>query len=201
MFFMKPMRVSVNRRAAIECAPCVFAFRKGEPILPLSHSAIARATLSQMFAALDGVLEKGARHARAAKVEESVLLNWRLAPDMLPMRRQVEIACDIVSRGLARMAGAALPPTPEAGDTFAALRKRVAAARDFVAALDEAKIDADPGGEISFPVGAETMTLKRRAYLLNFVLPNLYFHVTTAYANLRACGVPLGKADFLARPR
>ncbi|MBB5518036.1 DUF1993 domain-containing protein [Amphiplicatus metriothermophilus] len=169
--------------------------------MPLSLSDVAYASLNQMLAALDGVLDKGAAHARAKGVEEQVFLDWRLAPDMFPMKRQTQIACDIASRGLARLARVEPPSVPDTEESFEALRARVAKARDFIRALDRGAIDSQPEAEVTFPVGQETMTLKRRDYLLNFVLPNVYFHVTAAYALLRACGVPLGKADFLARPR
>lgn len=169
--------------------------------MSLTHSDVAHAALTQMFDGLDGVLDKAAANAKTRSIEESVFLNWRLAPDMFPMRRQVQIACDITSRGLARLAGAELPTAADEETSFAALRARVASARAFIAGLDRKRIDAEPDGDITFPVGSDSMTMKRRDYLLNFVLPNLYFHVTTAYAILRACGVPLGKADFLARQR
>lgn len=169
--------------------------------MSLSHSAVANAVLAQTYAALQGILEKGAAYAKAKAIDEAVLLNWRLAPDMFPMSRQVQIACDIPARGLARLAGAELPSFPDTEKTFEELRQRVAKAHAFIKDLDRSKIDANPDAEISFPVGPETMTMKRRDYLLNFILPNLYFHATTAYANLRACGAPLGKGDFLARPR
>ncbi len=164
-------------------------------------SSIAFAALTQMFTALGGVLEKAAAYAKTKNVDEAVLLGWRLAPDMFPMSRQVQIACDITARGLARLAGADVPSFPDTETTFEQLRQRVAKAHAFVKDLDKAKIDANPDADITFPVGQETMTMKRRDYLVNFILPNLYFHATTAYANLRACGVPLGKGDFLARTR
>ena len=169
--------------------------------MSLTPSAVAHATISQMFAALQGVLEKGAEHAKARSVDEAVYINWRLAPDMFPMSRQVQIACDIAARGMARLAGADMPSNPDTETTFEELRARVAKAHAFIKDLDKAKIDADLDAEVTFPVGPETMTMKRRDYLTNWVLPNLYFHVTATYANLRAAGVPLGKADFLARPR
>ena len=169
--------------------------------MPLTPSEIARSTLDQMFAALSGMLEKAAAHAQARNVEEQIFLNWRLAPDMFPLTRQVQIACDIAARGLTRLAGAEPVSTPDTETSFEALRARVAKAYAAIQELDAAKIDADPDAEIAFPVGQETMTLKRRDYLLNFVLPNVYFHVSITYGLLRACGVPLGKADFLARPR
>jgi hypothetical protein len=120
---------------------------------------------------------------------------------MFPLSRQVQIACDIPARGLARLAGAELPSFPDTEKSFDELRQRVSKAHAFIKELDKTKIDADPDKDITFPVGPETMTMKRREYLLNFIVPNVYFHVTTAYAILRACGVPLGKSDFLARPR
>lgn len=166
-----------------------------------STSSIAFAALNQMFGALGGILDKGAAYAKAKTIDESVLLNWRLAPDMFPMSRQIQIACDISARGLARLAGAEVPSFPDTETSLEQLRQRVAKAHAFIRDLDKAKIDADPDRDISFPVGQETMTMKRRDYLMNFILPNLYFHATTAYANLRACGVPLGKGDFLGRPR
>lgn len=168
--------------------------------MTLSPSAVAYPVMLQMFAALEGVLAKGAEYARARDIDEQVLLNWRLAPDMFPMVRQVQIACDITSRGFARLAGAALPSAPDTERSFAELRARVEGAKKFMLELDRSAMDADLNSEVTFPVGGDTMTLKRRDYLLNFILPNLYFHVTAAYANLRACGVPLGKRDFMAAP-
>lgn len=168
--------------------------------MSLTHSAIAHATLTQMFAGLSGVLDKGAAYAKAKNIDESVLVNWRLAPDMFPMSRQVQIACDISARGYARLAGLTeMPSFPDTETTLEQLRQRVSKAQAYIKDLDKAKIDADSDKTITFPVGQETMTMKRGDYLTTFILPNLYFHVTMAYANLRACGVPLGKGDYLAR--
>lgn len=169
--------------------------------MSLNHSDVSAAAFTQMFAALGGILDKAEGHAKTHGLEESVLLGWRLAPDMFTMARQVQIACDISARGLARLAGVEPPSNPDTETSFAELKARVKKAKDFIASLDAAAINASPDGDVTFPVGPETMTMKRSAYLLNFILPNLYFHVTAAYANLRACGVPLGKADYLARPR
>lgn len=168
--------------------------------MSLSHSVVAHATLAQMFTALGGVLDKGAAYAKSKNIDEAILVNWRLAPDMFPLSRQVQIACDICARGFARLAGAEVPSFPDTETTLEQLRQRVSKAHAFIKDLDKTKIDADPEKAITFPVGPETMTMKRRDYLLNFILPNLYFHVTVSYAILRACGAPLGKADFLARP-
>lgn len=169
--------------------------------MSLDSSTLVNAVLAQTYAGLTGVLEKGAAYAKSKNIEESVLLNWRLAPDMFTMTRQVQIATDVPARGMARLAGAELPSFPDTEATFEQLRQRVAKAHAFIKDLDRAKIDANPEGEITFPVGPDTMTMKRQQYVLNFILPNLYFHVAMAYANLRACGAPIGKGDFLARPR
>lgn len=169
--------------------------------MSLTTSAVAHAALTQMYTALNGILDKAAAYAKSRNVDEAILLNWRLSPDMFAMSRQIQIACDIPTRGLARLAGVELPSFPDTETTFEQLRQRIAKAHAFIKDLDRAKIDANPEADISFPVGPETMTLKRRDYVTNFIVPNLYFHATTAYANLRACGVPLGKGDFLARPR
>jgi hypothetical protein len=169
--------------------------------MTLTPSHIAATSLTQMFAALQGILEKAGAHAKTHNIDEAVLMNWRLFPDMFTMARQVQIATDIAGRGMARLAGAALPSNPDTETSFEALRARVLKTQAFIKDLDRAAIDADPTGEVSFPVGPETMTMKRQDYLLTFILPNVYFHVTTAYAILRACGAPLGKADFLARGR
>ncbi|MFQ5564372.1 MAG: DUF1993 family protein [Parvularculaceae bacterium] len=166
--------------------------------MSLTFSAVAQSTIGQMFTALDGILAKAAEHAEADKIEESALLDARLYPDMFPMSRQVQIACDIAARGLSRLAGVEPPSFPDEEKTFEELRARIKKTKTVIDDLPAEAIDADPDKDITFPVGPETMTLKRQAFLLNFVLPNVYFHVTTTYDLLRHCGVALGKRDFLA---
>lgn len=164
-----------------------------------TSSSIAFAALDQMFKGMTNSLDKAAAHAKAAGVEDAVYTSWRLAPDMFTMARQVQIACDITVRGLTRLAGAEPPTFPDTETTFAQLKERIAKAQAHLKDLDKAKIDADPDAEITVPMRDQSMTMKRRQFLLNWVLPNAYFHVTAAYLNLRNAGVPLGKADFLAR--
>lgn len=169
--------------------------------MSLTLSTVANGALEQMFAALDGVLAKAAAHAEAQGVEEEVYLNWRLAPDMFALVKQVQVATELPARSLSRMAGAELPSFADDETSFAALRERVEKARAFVRGLDASALDADPDGPISFPAGGDNeMTLPRRAYLQNMILPNLYFHVTATYAILRQLGVEIGKRDFLAVP-
>jgi hypothetical protein len=167
--------------------------------MAFTQSSIAFAAIDQMFRALNLMLDKAADHAKSVGVDDAVYTNWRLAPDMFPMARQVQVACDIAVRGLTRLAGGEPPSFPDSETTFAELKARVAKAHAHIKDLDKAKIDADPDADITVPMRDQSMTLKRRQFLQNFILPNVYFHTTAAYLNLRNAGAPLGKADFLAR--
>jgi hypothetical protein len=167
--------------------------------MAVSISTVARIATDQMYSGLDGVLQKGAAHARARKVEEAVFLNWRLAPDMLPMTRQVQFATEIPARGLSRLAGVEVPGFPDTEKTFDELRARVATARAHIKQLPSAPMDADPDQEIRVPMGKEERTFTRINFLQHFILPNLYFHTTT-YLILRHLGVEIGKLDFMAAP-
>ncbi|HNS87596.1 MAG TPA: DUF1993 domain-containing protein [Parvularculaceae bacterium] len=162
-------------------------------------SSIAFAAIDQMFKGMTMSLDKAAAHAKSNGVDETVYTSWRLAPDMFTMARQVQIACDIAVRGLTRLSGAEPPSFEDTEKTFDELKARIAKAHAHIKDLDRAKIDADPDGEIAVPVRDEKMTFKRHQFLAHFVLPNVYFHASAAYLNLRNAGVPLGKADFLAR--
>jgi uncharacterized protein len=165
--------------------------------LPLSQ--LAKSTTGRTFGSLINILTKAEAYAVERGTDEAVLLGWRLAPDMFPMSRQIQIASDISARGMARLAGVEIPSKDDTEKSFADLRERASWASAYIKDLDDASIDADPDGTVTFPVGrdGETMTLPRQAYLCHFILPNLYFHASTAYGLLRSCGVPLGKRDFL----
>jgi uncharacterized protein len=170
--------------------------------MTITLSTIANTAIDQMFRGLDGVLEKAAAAAKAKEVEDSVYLNWRMAPDMLSLVRQVHIATEIPARALSRLAGAELPSFADDEATFAELRARVSKAQAFIKDLSAEAMDADPDGSITFPAGRDKeMTLPRSAYVQNVVLPNLYFHVTAAYIIMRHLGVDIGKTDFLAVPK
>jgi hypothetical protein len=167
--------------------------------MPYTTSSIGLAAIDQMFRGLNTVLDKAAVAAKATGVEETVYTSWRLAPDMFTMARQVQIACDIAVRGFARLAGAETPSFPDTETTFAQLKARIATAHAKIKDYDKAKIDANPDADITVPMGDNSLTLKRHQYMQNFVLPNVYFHVTAAYLNLRNCNVPIGKGDFMGR--
>jgi uncharacterized protein len=149
---------------------------------------------------LVAILEKGAAHAEAKKIDPAVLINSRLYPDMLPLVRQVQIASDIARRGVARLAGLEAPKMEDTETSFAELVDRLQKTTAYLETLTSEQIDGSEAKSISLPMGKDTLTLAGLPYLLAFVLPNVYFHVTTAYNILRHNGVELGKIDFLGKP-
>jgi uncharacterized protein len=145
------------------------------------------------------ILDKAAAHAEARKIEPSVLLNSRLYPDMLPFVKQIQIATDGAKGGCARLAGME-PPKYEDNeasfpDCVARIRKTIA----YIETLQAGQIDGSESRTITLPMRNGTRTFEGMPYLLTHVLPNFYFHVTTAYAILRHNGVELGKQDFLGK--
>ncbi len=163
-----------------------------------TNSAIALAQIDQYYRAMGGMLAKAADHAQEHGIEESVYLNWRLAADMFPLTRQVQIATDFGVRGLSRLAGVDPVSLPDTETSFAELQARLTKALEVISSLDAAAIDADPDGEVTFPAGRDqTMTLPRSIYVLNGVIPNVGFHASMTYGILRQIGVPLGKRDFM----
>ena len=149
---------------------------------------------------LAAILEKSAAHAEARKIDPSVLISSRLYPDMFPLRRQVQIASDNARRGVARLAGLEAPKIEDNETTFAELIARLQQTIAYLETFTPDQIDGSDEKLIALPVGDDTMHFEGLSYLFYFVLPNVYFHVTTAYDILRHCGVELGKRDFLGKP-
>jgi uncharacterized protein len=148
--------------------------------------------------ALSGVLDKAQAFATTKKVDPSVLLGTRLCPDMFALTRQVQVASDLAKNGMARLAGVEPPRFEDTETTIDQLKARLAKTVSFLKTLDPKKIDAATDREITFPLGpTHKGHMKGDDYLNHFVLPNVYFHLTAAYAILRHCGVELGKEDFL----
>jgi hypothetical protein len=148
--------------------------------------------------ALSSILDKAAAFAAEKKVDPAVLAAWRLAPDMLPLSRQVQIATDQAKNGSARLAGVEPPRFEDNEKTLDELKARVAKTLAFIKTLDPKAIDGSGEREITFPLGPTNKGhMKGDDYLTHFMLPNFYFHVTTTYAILRHCGVNIGKQDFL----
>jgi hypothetical protein len=148
---------------------------------------------------LAAILEKAAAHAETRKIDPAVLLNTRLFPDMFPLATQIHIANDIAQGGAARLAGAAVPVFEAKERTIA---EWVAASRGTVAYLESLKPAQFEGSEdrtVTWQTRSSTRNMQGTPYLFHHVLPNVFFHVTTAYDILRQCGLELGKLDFLGR--
>jgi uncharacterized protein len=153
--------------------------------------------LVQMLINLSAILDKAEAHAQDRKIEPEVLLNYRLAPDMLPFIRQIQIAADLAKGAAARLAGVEVPKHDDTEKTFADLKARITNTVAFVQSIQPTHIDGSEGREINLTLGEHKMNFKGQPYLVHFVLPNFYFHCTTAYDILRLCGVELGKSDFI----
>jgi hypothetical protein len=147
--------------------------------------------------ALSALLDKAEAYAEAKSIDPTVLLNARLFPDMFALIRQVQSACDQAKNGGARLAGIDPPSYEDNEKTIAELKARIAKTVAFVKTLDAKKIDESTAHEVTFPLGPNKGHMKAADYLNHFVLPNFYFHVTTAYDILRHSGVEIGKRDFI----
>jgi uncharacterized protein len=164
--------------------------------MSMSAASIPAFTLS--LNALSAILDKAEAYAEAKKIDPAVLLNTRLFPDMFAFALQVQVACDQAKNGSARLAAAEPPNYDDNEKTFAELKARIAKTVAYMKTLDAKMIDASADREITFPVGPSNKGhMKGADYLHHFVLPNFYFHVTTAYNILRHCGIEIGKRDFL----
>lgn len=144
------------------------------------------------------VLEKGEAHARERGEEPALLLQARLHEDMLPLVRQVQIATDMAKFGAARLAGVESPRFEDGETTFGELYARLDAVADYLGTFDEASLQGSETRAVTVSTRTRgDLQFDGRGYLLGFVVPNLFFHVTIAYAILRHHGVALGKADYL----
>ena len=147
---------------------------------------------------LASFLDKAEAHAKAQGADLATYTEARLAPDMHPFTRQVQIASDTAKGGAARLAGVEAPKMEDIETTFPELKARIAKTIAFLDTISKAQVDARHGAMIELALPGRTMTFTAPDFLMQFSLANFLFHVTTAYGLLRAKGVPLGKMDFLA---
>jgi hypothetical protein len=146
-------------------------------------------------------LDKAEAHAKARKFDPSNYLGLRLAPDMLPFARQIQIATDHVKGCTARLAGMEPPKWADEEKTLDELRARIRKAIEYAQSIPVAKIDGSEARKIEIPAGpGRTLTFSGEVFMKGFSLPNFYFHATMAYALLREAGVELGKMDYLGAP-
>ena len=143
------------------------------------------------------ILEKAAAHAEARRIDPAVLLGARLYPDMFPLTRQVQIACDFAKGATARLAGQQPPAWEDKEASFADLTARIARTREFIAGFKPAQFDGADVRTVEVPQRGEVIRYAGLPYLAHAVLPNFFFHAATAYGILRHNGVELGKKDFI----
>ncbi|OOG67868.1 hypothetical protein B0E45_20930 [Sinorhizobium sp. A49] len=149
------------------------------------------------FAVLGKLLDKAEVHAKETGLSLDDLVNARLTADMLPLSGQVQRASDTSKGTIARLTDLQVPGFPDEEKTFAELRERIGKTVTFLETVRPADLEGSETREVTLNFTKLKMTLSGEDYLLKFVLPNFYFHLTTAYDILRHKGVPVGKADFI----
>ena len=165
--------------------------------MPITMHSASVPVFVRLLGNLLNWLDKAEAHAVAKKFDAGVYLGTRLAPDMLPLTKQIQIACDGAKFGVARLAGVEAPKFDDTEASIDELRERIRKTISFVQSVSAAQIDGTEDKDVVIPRRDGSMTLKGEAYLTTFAMPNFYFHITTAYALLRHNGVELGKMDFL----
>jgi uncharacterized protein len=149
--------------------------------------------------ALSKFLKKAEGIIEAKKFDKAVVLNTRLFPDMFPLIRQVMLVTDFAKGAGARLSGVAVPSFPDEEKTFEELQARIAKTIDFLKSLDEKSFADAATRDVTMKVGGKDTTMPGQVYFNSAFLPNLFFHMTTAYNILRSMGIELGKADFMGR--
>jgi hypothetical protein len=161
------------------------------------YSAFIPVAIRQLNA-MSAILGKAVAHCEARKIDPTAFLLSRLFPDMFPLTRQLQIAADMAKGGAARLAGIEPPKYEDNEATFAELQARLEKTVAFLKSIQPAQIDGKEDADITIKLPSRELAFKGEAYLIGFVLPNMYFHLTTAYNLLRQGGVDIGKQDFLA---
>ena len=166
--------------------------------MTISMSSASLPVCTRMLTNLSHILSKAEQFVDAKKIDPAALTSYRLSPDMLPFTRQILIACDAVKNGVARLSDVEAPKFEDTETTLGELKERIQKTLDFIATVPAATLDGTEDKEITFPAGpGKTRTLKGQDYLNGWMMPNMYFHITTAYAILRHNGVEVGKIDYL----
>ena len=148
---------------------------------------------------LSAILDKAAALAEAKKFDPSVLVQSRLAPDMLPFSFQIQSATDMARNSVARLAGVEAPSFQNTETTLPELKARIDKTLAFIKTIKPEQVDGSEARSIRIKMGPNEVPFKGQPYLLHFILPNFFFHSTTAYALLRHNGVDLGKRDFIGQ--
>ncbi len=168
--------------------------------MSISMHSVSVPVFVRMLRNLSAMLGKAEAHAQERKFDVSVLLHARLAPDMFPLTRQVQIACDAAKFGISRLSDVPAPSFPDTESTVAELQERIAQTVAYLKSVPAESVDGREDKPVSVPIrGMEPLQFTGENYLKHHALPNFYFHVTAAYSILRHNGVNLGKGDFLGR--
>lgn len=168
--------------------------------MAVSMHQISVPVFNQYLLALTANLDKAAAFCAAKKIDPLVLVNSRLAPDMFPLSRQVQIACDFAKGASARLAGVEVPAWTDDEKTIDELKSRIKKTTDFIAALDPKAFEGADMRDVKIKIRGNDVTFKGLPYLANYAMGHFYFHCTTAYAILRHNGIELGKGDFIGKP-
>jgi hypothetical protein len=168
--------------------------------MKVSMHAVSADLITNILGNLSWLLQKGEANAASRKFDPAVLLSARLAPDM-PLTRQIQIAGDIAKNSLARLAGQEPPRFEDNETTIEQLRARLARTIDYIKSIPASAFEGSETRDIKVPAGERTLEFKGLDFLQTWVIPNVFFHVTTAYNILRHNGVDLGKADFIGGGR
>lgn len=151
----------------------------------------------RMLDNLSKILDLAVQYAEEKKIDPAVLINARLAPDMYPLSRQVQIATDMAKGCAARLAGMEVPVYEDNETTFPELQARIAKTLTFIQSVSAEQIDGSEERMVTLKLRGKEVSFRGQPYLLHFVLPNFYFHITIAYAILRHNGLAIGKMDFI----
>ncbi|HEY2977155.1 MAG TPA: DUF1993 domain-containing protein [Burkholderiaceae bacterium] len=169
--------------------------------MPLSMHSASAPVFVQMLSNMDAWLDKAQAYAEAKKFDTSVYLTLRLAPDMLPFVKQIQIASDNAKGCVARLAAVEIPKYEDNEASLAELKARIAKTIDFVKSVSVENFAGAETRAIELPQrNREPLRFDGETYLKHFALPNFFFHVNMTYALLRHAGVDLGKVDYLKRP-
>ena len=152
----------------------------------------------QILGSLAGILTKAEAHCKAKNIQPDVLLGARFYPDMLPLSKQIQLACDFAAKGCARLTHSEVPSTPDTEKTFEELKTRLAKTIDYLKTFKPAQFEGADARDVTFPAGPNTnITVKGQEFVNRFAFPNFYFHAAIAHGILRHNGVEVGKRDFL----
>ena len=166
--------------------------------MKISMYAMSVQVFTPTLRSLAKILDKAVQHAAQKKFDAAVLIDARLAPDMFPLARQVQLTCDFAKNSSARLMGVEAPRFEDNEKTFEELKTRIARTLDYLGSTSASAFEGAEDRDIKIPLRDQTLEMKGLPFLQNWALPNFYFHATAAYSILRHNGVEIGKRDYLA---